>query len=76
MDSGGLWRDHRFRRVGAVLPEGQTLLLEPTLPRDLLDPPEGVKVVWVGEQPASGGVWYWDKIPRVSTYDLPPLPPG
>ena len=38
MDSGGLCRDHRFRRVGAVLPAGQTLLLEPTLPRDLLDP--------------------------------------
>ena len=51
MDSGGLWRNHRCRRVGAVLPEGQTLLLEPTLPRDLLDP--------TGEQPASGGVWYW-----------------
>ena len=39
-------------------------------------PPEGVKVVWVGEQPASGGVWYWHKETRVSTYDLPPLPPG
>ena len=30
---------------------GQTLLLEPTLQRDL-----GVKVVWFGEQPAAGGV--------------------
>ena len=38
VDSGGFGRDHRFRRVGAVLPEGQTILLEPTLPRNLLDP--------------------------------------
>ena len=40
------------------------------------NPPEGIKVVWVGEQPASGGVWYWHKETRASTYVLPPLPPG
>ena len=39
-------------------------------------PPEGVKVVWIGEQPATGEVWYWHKETRVSTYDLSPLPPG
>ena len=39
-------------------------------------PPEGVKVVWIGEQTAAGEVWYWHKETRVSTYDLPPLPPG
>ena len=40
------------------------------------NPPEGIKVVWVGEQPATGGVWYWHKETRASTYFLPPLPPG
>ena len=39
-------------------------------------PPEGVKVVWSGEQTAAGRVWYWHKETRVSTFDLPPLPPG
>ena len=39
-------------------------------------PPPGVKVVWVGERTEEGEVWYWHRGTRVSTYDLPPLPPG
>ena len=38
-------------------------------------PPPGINVVWVGEKPEGGGVWYWHKGTRASTYDLPPLPP-
>ena len=38
--------------------------------------PPGVKVVWVGERNEEGGVWYWHRDTRVSTIDLPPLPPG
>ena len=39
-------------------------------------PPPGVKVVLVGERNEEGGVWYWHRDARVSTYDLPLLPPG
>ena len=39
-------------------------------------PPPGVKVVWVGERNEEGGVWYWHRDTRVSTFILPPLPPG
>ena len=38
-------------------------------------PPPGINVVWVGEKPEGGGVWYWHKGTRASTYDLPSLPP-
>ena len=38
-------------------------------------PPPGVKVVWNGERNEEGLVWYWHST-RVSTFDLPPLPPG
>ena len=38
-------------------------------------PPPGINVVWVGEKPEAGGVWYWHKGTCASTYDLPPLPP-
>ena len=38
-------------------------------------PPPGINVVWVGERPEGGVVWYWHKGTRASTYDLPPLPP-
>ena len=37
--------------------------------------PAGVEVVWVGKQEEGGGIWYWHKRTRVSTYALPPLPP-
>ena len=36
------------------------------------NPPEGTKVVWIGEKSADGGIWYWHRDTRV----LPPLPPG
>ena len=38
--------------------------------------PAGVEVVWHGERNEEGGVWYWHRDTRVSTLDLPPLPPG
>ena len=38
-------------------------------------PPPGVKVVWVGERNEEGGVWCWHRDTRVSTFDLPPVPP-
>ena len=38
-------------------------------------PPPGVSVVWYGEKDEKGGVWFWHKDTRVSTFDLPPLPP-
>ena len=38
--------------------------------------PAGVEVVWYGEKDEEGGVWYWHRDTRVSTFDLPPLPPG
>ena len=34
------------------------------------------KVVWIGERNEEGLVWYWHSDTRVSTFDLPPLPPG
>ena len=74
MDSGGLWRDHRFRRVGAVLTGGANHFYWNRRSHETFwSPPEGVKVVWVGEQTAAGregrrrGVWYWHKETRVST---------
>ena len=39
-------------------------------------PPLGVKVVWIGERNEEGVVCYWHRDTRVSTFDLPPLPPG
>ena len=36
----------------------------------------GVDVVWYGEKDEEGGVWYWHRDTRVSTFELPPLPPG
>ena len=36
----------------------------------------GVEVVWYGEKDEVGSVWYWHRDTRVSTFDLPPLPPG
>ena len=39
-------------------------------------PLEGIKVVWVGTRNAEGEVYYWYRGTRVSTLDLPPLPPG
>ena len=38
--------------------------------------PAGVEVVWYGEKDEEGGVWHWHRDTRVSTFDLPPLPPG
>ena len=38
--------------------------------------PAGVDVVWYGERVEEGGIWYWHRDTRVSTFDLPPLPPG
>ena len=38
--------------------------------------PAGVEVVWYGERDEEGGIWYWHRDTRVSTFDLPPLPPG
>ena len=37
--------------------------------------PAGVEVVWYGEKDEGGGVWFWHKDTRVSTFELPPLPP-
>ena len=38
--------------------------------------PAGVEVVWYGERDEEGGIWYWHRDTRISTFDLPPLPPG
>ena len=38
--------------------------------------PTGVDVVWYGEKDEEGGVWYWHRDTRVSTFILPSLPPG
>ena len=32
--------------------------------------PAGVEVVWIGERNEEGGVWYWHRDTRVSTFDL------
>ena len=37
--------------------------------------PAGVDVVWYGERDEEGGIWYWHRDTRVSTFVLPPLPP-
>ena len=38
--------------------------------------PEGIKVVWVGTKNSKGVLYFWHKVSRVSTFILPPLPPG
>ena len=38
-------------------------------------PPAGIEVVWVCAQDEGGGVRCWHRRTRVSTCDLPPLPP-
>ena len=38
--------------------------------------PAGVEVVWYGTRDEKGVLCYWHRDTRVSTYDLPPLPPG
>ena len=56
---------------------GKSLLLEQTHFRATVwKPPPGVKLVWIGERNEEGLVWYWHRDTRLSTYDLPPLPPG
>ena len=35
----------------------------------------GIEVVWIGKQEEGGGVWYWHRRTRVSTFVLPPLLP-
>ena len=40
------------------------------------NPPEGLEVVWVGVRDGEGEVYYWHKVSRASTYNLPPFPPG
>ena len=37
--------------------------------------PAGVEVVWFGEKDEEGAVYYWHRDTRISTFDLPPLPP-
>ena len=37
--------------------------------------PAGVEVVWYGEKDEEGRGWYWHRDTRVSTFELPPLPP-
>ena len=37
--------------------------------------PAGVEVVWFGVKNEEGAVYYWHRDTRVSTYELPPLPP-
>ena len=37
--------------------------------------PAGVEVVWYGEKDEEGGVWYWHRDTRATTFELPPLPP-
>ena len=37
--------------------------------------PRGVQVVWVGVRDEVGGIWYWHRLTRDTTYLLPPLPP-
>ena len=61
--------------------QGETMLAKLTSGTDVLDStvwqaPAGVEVVWYGERNEVGGVWYWHRDTRVSTLDLPPLPPG
>ena len=38
--------------------------------------PAGVEVVWYGTRDDKVVPYYWQRDTRVSTYDLPPLPPG
>ena len=38
--------------------------------------PAGVEVVWYGERDEEGRIWYWHRDTCVSTFVLPPLPPG
>ena len=51
----------------------QDVLLEQTHSCDCL---AGVEVVWFGTRDEKGVLYYWHRDTRVSTYDLPPLPPG
>ena len=39
-------------------------------------PPPGVKVVWNSARNEEGDRYFWHSETRVSTFDLPPLPPG
>ena len=38
-------------------------------------PPPGMRVVWVGTEGSRGGLCYWHKDTRASSYTLSPLPP-
>ena len=67
-----------LRRVGAA--QGEKRWARRTSGTDVLTvqswrAPAGVEVVWYGEKDEEGGVWYWHRDTRVSTFDLPPLPP-
>ena len=39
-------------------------------------PPSGVTVVWNSARNEEGVRYFWHSVTRVSTFDLPPLPPG
>ena len=67
-----------LRRVGAAQEEARckTYFWNRRTNSTVWRAPAGVEVVWYGEKDEVGGVWYWHRDTRVSTFELPPLPPG
>ena len=57
-------------------PTGKTYYWNHRSGKTAWNPLEGLKVVWCGQRDAEGEVYYWHTVSRVSTYNLPPLPPG
>ena len=75
-DVTGVFRTFPQITKSAKLASHSSLRATPATFSTVWKPPLGVKVVWVGERNEEGGVWYWHRDTRVSTFDLPPLPPG
>ena len=74
------WRSRLCRTPSSGCSSGNATLASLTWNRrtrsTVWQAPAGVEVVWIGERNEEGGVRYWHRDTRVSTYDLPPLPPG
>ena len=76
----------KARRVDALVPDstewvqlsddkGRTYFWNRRTRATKWKPPPGIRVVWVGERTEWGGIWCWHRGTRVSTFELPQLPP-
>ena len=69
------WRSRPCRTPSSGCSSGNAMLVRLTSGTEVLSTvwqsPAGVEVVWFGERNEEGGVWYWHRDTRVSTFDLP-----